>query len=72
MLFRQHIPIPNYFHVGLGQCSGEVSSEKKRREWFLAKNGFLFLAQNFEEQKGSLFEKIKSESSVGCVCGRIR
>jgi hypothetical protein len=26
MLFRQNIPIPNYKSVGLGQCSGEVSS----------------------------------------------
>ena len=27
MLFRQHIPIPNYLNVDLGQCSAECWSE---------------------------------------------
>lgn len=39
MLFRQHILIPNYFHVGLGCCNANVSSEKKFLYVF-AKMGF--------------------------------
>ena len=33
MLFRQHIFIPNYLNVDLGQCSAKVSSKKKEKVW---------------------------------------
>lgn len=54
MLFRQQIPILNYFRVGLGQCCIEVSSKEQPFFVKLCKKRVLNARGLFAEHKNCL------------------